>query len=80
MSTYKKRQVILETDKSKTPQLIEGVEIHRQQLPDPKKHQIVSFIKSGSRILGYTLLPFSTILGVVILISSEAVGIYEELV
>ena len=48
--------------------------------PDPKKHQIISFIKSGIRILGYFLLPFSLLLGVGVLILSEIVGIYEELV
>jgi hypothetical protein len=48
--------------------------------PDPKKHQIISFIKSGIRILGYFLLPFSLLLGAGVLILSEIVGIYEELV
>jgi len=27
-----------------------------QQLPDARKHQIISFIKSGIRILGYGFL------------------------
>lgn len=48
--------------------------------PDPKKHQIISFIKSGIRILGYFLLPFSLLIGAGVLILSEIVGIYEELV
>jgi hypothetical protein len=48
--------------------------------PDPKKHQIISFIKSGIRILGYFLLPFNLLLGAGVLILSEIVGIYEELV
>jgi hypothetical protein len=48
--------------------------------PDPKKHQIISFIKSGIRILGYFLLPFSLLLGAGVLILSEIIGIYEELV
>jgi hypothetical protein len=48
--------------------------------PDPKKHQIISFIKSCIRILGYFLLPFSLLLGAGVLILSEIVGIYEELV
>lgn len=49
-------------------------------IPDPKKHQTISFIKSGIRILGYFLLPFNLLMGAGILILSEIVGIYEELV
>ena len=48
--------------------------------PDAKKHQIISFIKSGIRILGYGLLPFNLVASVIFLILSEAVGIIEELV
>ena len=48
--------------------------------PDAKKHQIVSFIKSGIRILGYGLLPFNLVASVIFLILSEIVGIIEELV
>jgi hypothetical protein len=48
--------------------------------PDPKKHQIVSFIKSGIRIVGYCFLPFSLETAAIVLILSEAIGIYEELV
>ena len=48
--------------------------------PDAKKHQIVSFIKSGIRILGYGLLPFHLVASVIFLILSEVVGIIEELV
>ena len=50
------------------------------KLPDPKLHQQVSFIKSGIRILGYGLIPFSLIWATIILILSEVVGIVEELV
>ena len=49
-------------------------------IPDPKKHQTISFIKSGIRILGYFLLPFNLSAAAGILILSEIVGIYEELV
>lgn len=49
-------------------------------IPDPKKHQTISFIKSGIRILGYFLLPFNLSVAAGILILSEIVGIYEELV
>ena len=51
-----------------------------EKLPDAKKHQVVSFIKSGVRIVGYCFLPFSLESAAVILILSEAIGIYEELV
>ena len=48
--------------------------------PDAKKHQIISFIKSGIRILGYALIPFNLLWATAILILSEVVGIIEELV
>jgi hypothetical protein len=48
--------------------------------PDPKKHQRLSFIKSGIRIVGYVLIPFDLGIAAAILIISEAIGIYEELV
>ncbi len=54
--------------------------IKGQKLPDPKKHQLVSFLKSGIRIAGYVALFFSIETAAVLLIISELVGIYEELV
>tara|TARA_R110000803_G_scaffold120625_1_gene188650 strand:- start:621 stop:893 length:273 start_codon:yes stop_codon:yes gene_type:complete len=48
--------------------------------PDAKKHQIVSFIKSGIRILGYIFIPFNLAIAAILLILSEVVGIIEELV
>jgi hypothetical protein len=51
-----------------------------QAYPDAKKHQIVSFIKSGIRILGYILIPFNLFWAAGILVLSEVVGIIEELV
>jgi|TARA_R110000851_G_scaffold267559_1_gene420036 hypothetical protein len=50
------------------------------QQPDAKKHQIVSFIKSIIRILGYCFLPYNLVVSAFILILSEVVGILEELV
>ena len=50
------------------------------KLPDPKKHQIISFVKSGIRILGYIYLPLNLIVAAFFLILAEVVGIYEELV
>ena len=51
-----------------------------EKLPDPKKHQIISFVKSGIRILGYIFIPFDLGAAVTLLVVSEAVGILEELV
>ena len=48
--------------------------------PDAKKHQIVSFIKSGIRILGYGFLLVNLPIAAFLLIFSEVIGIYEELV
>ena len=50
------------------------------QMPDQKWHRIVSFIKSGIRILGYCFIPFNLITATILLIVSEGVGILEELV
>ena len=51
-----------------------------KEYPDAKKHQLVSFIKSGIRILGYILIPFDLVWAAGILVVSEIVGIIEELV
>ena len=48
--------------------------------PDPKLHQLISFIKSGIRIAGYVCLPFSMLAAVILLVISEVIGIVEELV
>ena len=48
--------------------------------PDPDKHQLISFIKSGIRILGYICIPFSLFWATTFLVLSEVVGIIEELV
>ena len=48
--------------------------------PDPDKHQLISFIKSGIRILGYASLWWSIDIAATLLILSEVVGVYEELV
>jgi hypothetical protein len=50
------------------------------KMPNQKWHQIVSFIKSGVRIIGYCFIPFSLIIASVLLIVSEIIGIVEELV
>ena len=48
--------------------------------PDAKNHQLISFIKSGIRLLGYILLPFDLGIAIGVLIVSEIIGIIEELV
>ena len=45
-----------------------------------KWHQIVSFIKSGIRIIGYVLIPFDLVIAASVLVVSEIIGIVEELV
>ena len=51
-----------------------------KHMPDQKKHRYVSFIKSGIRIIGYGLIPFSLASATIVLIFSEIIGIVEELV
>ena len=50
------------------------------KMPDQKWHQIISFIKSGVRIVGYLFIPFNLIIATVLLVVSEVIGIIEELV
>ena len=59
---------------------IERDRLNLENMPDQKKHQIISFIKSGVRILGYGLLLYSLPIAVGVLIFSELIGIVEELV
>ena len=51
-----------------------------KHMPNQKWHKIVSFIKSGVRILGYCFIPFSLVTATILLIFSEVIGIIEELV
>ena len=48
--------------------------------PDPKKHQLVSFVKSAVRIVGYIFLPLNIVTATILLVASELIGILEELV
>ena len=52
----------------------------KKYMPNQKRHRYVSFIKSGVRIVGYLLIPFSLPLAVGVLVFSEIIGIIEELV
>ena len=59
------------------------IEIDRNNLehmPNQKWHQIISFIKSGIRLVGYGLLLYSLEFAVGVLILSDLIGIIEELV
>ena len=51
-----------------------------KHMPNQKWHKIISFIKSGVRIVGYTFIPFNLVVATIILIFSEIIGIIEELV
>ena len=50
------------------------------KMPNQKWHQIVSFIKSGVRIVGYILIPYDLVIAASVLVFSEVIGIVEELV
>ena len=50
------------------------------KMPNQKWHQIISFIKSGIRIVGYVLIPFDLLIAASVLVFSEIIGIVEELV
>ena len=51
-----------------------------EKMPNQKWHQIISFVKSAVRILGYLLIPFDLMYATIVLIISELIGIGEELV
>jgi len=74
---------VTKMDKKGKPQIIETKGkryIAEDKFPDPKKHQNISFIKSGIRILGYFLFLYNIEVAVGVLVLSEGIGIYEELV
>tara|TARA_B100001093_G_scaffold505325_1_gene562510 strand:- start:1354 stop:1716 length:363 start_codon:yes stop_codon:yes gene_type:complete len=73
---YKEREQNLEKKVNSLSQQISEL----QQLPNAKKHQVISFIKSGIRILGYVFILFNFPVAVVLLVLSEGIGILEELV
>lgn len=50
------------------------------KMPNQKWHQIISFIKSGIRIVGYIIIPFDLVIAASVLVFSEIIGIVEELV
>jgi hypothetical protein len=50
------------------------------KMPNQKWHQIISFIKSGVRIVGYCFIPFNLVVATILLVLSEVIGVVEELV
>lgn len=42
-------------------------------------HQNISFVKSLIRMIGYGLLPFHMVAAALVLVLSEAVGVFEEI-
>jgi len=50
------------------------------KMPNQKWHQIISFIKSGVRIVGYCFIPYNLIVATILLVVSELIGIIEEIV
>lgn len=73
----------MEIDKNKViktnPRMVkEGVDLIN--MPNQYWHRIISFIKSGIRIIGYAFIPFDLMVATMILIISEVIGIVEELV
>jgi len=53
---------------------------HLDKMPNQKWHQIISFVKSGVRIVGYAIIPFDLVVAATVLVFSELIGIIEELV
>lgn len=52
-----------------------------QKLPDARKHQIISFIKSGVRIMACIVGAWGNFpTGFILLAVAEIIGIFEELV
>ena len=57
------------------------IKVNGQKIPDPKQHQVISFIKSGIRIAACVVAVFGYFeAGFTGLLLAELVGIYEEMV
>ena len=72
------------TGKKNPYQFIQDIQLtddkNIDKMPNQKWHQIVSFIKSGVRIIGYCFIPFNLVVATVLLVFSEIIGIVEEMV
>lgn len=51
-----------------------------KDMPNQYWHRIISFVKSGVRLIGYAFIPFDLLVATLILIISEVIGIVEEIV
>lgn len=65
--------------------MIQKVEYYKSdkdldKMPNQKWHQIISFIKSGVRIVGYCFIPYNLIAATILLVVSELIGVIEEIV
>lgn len=71
MATYKKNNSWMYPD----------TKVDINKIPDPKKHQIISFIKSGLRLVAGLIGAFGKFeIGFGLLFLAEIFGVYEELV
>ena len=71
MATYKKKDSWMYPD----------TKVDINKIPDPKKHQIISFIKSGLRLAAGLIGAFGKFeIGFGLLFLVEIFGVYEELV
>ena len=70
---------VLPKERILTPQFVYTTK-SPEKMPNQKWHQIISFIKSGVRIVGYGIIPFDLVAAAIVLIFSEVIGIIEELV
>jgi hypothetical protein len=53
----------------------------KTQMPDPRRHKIISFVKSGIRIVAFGFLAYYEIqAAAVLLLVAELVGVAEEMV
>ena len=73
----------MEIDKNKViktnPRMVKEV-VDLINMPNQYWHRIISFVKSGVRLIGYAFIPFDLMVATMILIFSEVIGIVEELV
>ena len=75
--------VVIESEVIDVPPIFMGEDFRKidiDKMPNQKWHQIVSFIKSGVRIIGYCFIPFNLIIATILLVLSEIIGILEEMV
>ena len=74
------KEEIIDVLTNKTTSVKGKVFVDGQKLPDPKLHQLISFVKSGVRIVGFCFIPYNLGIAAIMLILSEVIGIAEELV